>query len=119
MEKTPYRFEAITHFSVGNVEKYAPRIDNITKLTLEIGSKIPPGRYPLVLVKPFPPFGRPGKELDRLASLHAEDIESIWVFPRPDDGEWARIEIRMKSAPPRFFDCERLEGVPGWDKTQP
>ena len=54
MESPPYIFRLITNFSVGNVEKYDPRIDSITKLTLEIGSKILPGTYPLVLVKPFP-----------------------------------------------------------------
>jgi hypothetical protein len=120
LEKPPYRFQAITHFSVGNVEKPHPRIDNITKLTLEIGSKIPPGRYPLVLIKPFPPLGRPGKELDGLASLHAEDIESIWAFRKPDDGQWARIEIRGKAPDTTIFvNCEQIEGVPGWDETQP
>jgi len=116
MERPPYIFQVITHFSFGNVEKFDPKIDCITKLTLEIGSMIPPGRYTLVLIKPFPPLGRPGKELDRLASLHAEDIESIWAFPKPDDGEWARIEIRGKIT--IFVNCERIEGVPGWDQTQ-
>ena len=116
MEKSPYRFQVITHFSVRDVEKYGPRFEEITKLTLEIGSTIPPGRYPLVLIKPFPPLGRPGKELDRLASLRLEDIESIWAFPKPDDGEWARIEIRGKIT--IFVKCERIGGLPGWDETQ-
>ncbi|OHB63670.1 MAG: hypothetical protein A2Y77_13290 [Planctomycetes bacterium RBG_13_62_9] len=118
MEKSPYIFRVITHFSVENVEKFHPRIDYVTKLMLEIGSRIPPGRYPLVLIKPFPPHGRPGKDLDRLASLHAEGIESIWAFPKPDDGEWARIEIRGRiSGTSIFVSCEQVEGVPGWDET--
>jgi len=119
MERSPYSFQAITHFSVRDVEKYGPRFDEIRKLTLEIGSKILPGKYPLVLIKPFPPLGRPGKDLDRLASLHAEGIESIWAFPKPDDGERARIEIRGKAPNTTVFvNCERIEGVPGWDETQ-
>ncbi len=114
MEKPPYRFQIITYFSVGDAEKYDPRFEEIKKLTLEIGSKIPAGKYPLVLVKPFPPFGRPDGELDRLASLHTEDIESIWAFRKPDDGEWARIEIRGKAPGTTIFVyCERIEGVPG------
>jgi hypothetical protein len=120
MEKPLYRFQAITDFSVGNAEKSHLRIDSITNLTLEIGSNIPPGRYRLVLIKPFPPLGRLGKELDRLASLHAEDIESIWGFRKPDEGQWARIEIRGKAPDTTIFvNSERIEGVPGWDETQP
>jgi hypothetical protein len=119
MERPPYIFRVIAHFSVGNAEKPHPRIDCVTRLSLEIGSKILPGRYSLVLIKPFPPLGRPGEELDRLASLRAEDIESIWVFRKPDDGKWARIEIRSKTPETTIFiNCERIDGVPGWDRTQ-
>ena len=115
MESTPYRFQAITHFSVVNVEKHDPRLEEITRLTLKVGSKIPPGTYRLVLIKPFPPLGRPGKELDELGSLRAEEIESIWAFRRPDDGHWARIEIRGKVPGPNvFISCDAIEGVPGW-----
>ena len=119
MEKPPYIFRDVTHFAVGTAERSHPRIDYITKLPLEIESKISPGRHPLVLIKPFPPLGRAGKELDKLASLHAEDIESIWAFRKPDDGQWARIEIRGKRHRPSIFiGCERIEGVPGWDEKQ-
>jgi hypothetical protein len=114
MEKPPYIFSDITHFSIREVEKYGPRFEEIRKLALEIASKIPPGRYPLVLIKPFPPLGRPGKDLDRLTSLHAEGIESIWAFPKPDDGQWARLEIRGKAPDTTIFvNCVRIEGVPG------
>ena len=117
MEKPPYIFQAITHFSVVKVETYHRKIDDIETITLEIESKIPPGKYPLVLVDPFPPFGRPGKELDKLASLHAGDIESIWAFRRPDDGQSARIEIRGKvSGATVFVSCDEIEGVPGCDE---
>ena len=97
-----------------NVETYSPKQKEIKTLTLEIGSKIPGGRYPLTLIKPFPPLGRPGEELDKLASLRAEEIESIWVFDKPDDGRWARIEIRGKAPGATVFvNCTRVEGVPG------
>lgn len=114
MEKPPYVFRVITHFSVKNIEKYDPRMENIPKLTLEVGSKSAPGTYPLVLIGPFPPFGRSGEDLDKLASLRAEDIESIWAFRRPDDGQWARIEIRGKAPDTSVFvRCDVIEGVPG------
>lgn len=117
MEKPRCVFEAITHFSVVDVKKYDPRFEDVETLTLEIGSKSPPGKYPLVLVEPFPPFGRPGEELDMLASLRAEDIESIWAFRKSDDGQSARIEIRGKvSGATVFVSCDAIEGVPGWDE---
>ncbi len=119
MEKPPFIFQAVTHFSIVRVEKRSPRSDNITKLTVEIESRIPLGRYPLVLRRPFPSLGRPGKEMDRLASLRAEDIESIWVFPERDDSQWARIEIQGKPTRPNVvIRCDLIDGVPGWDKNQ-
>jgi len=113
MEKTPYIFRAITDFSVEDVEKVNPRIDCITKLTLEIGSQIPPGRYSLVLIGPFRPLGRAGKNLRILKSLRAEDIESIWAFRRTDSNKCARIEIHRKGDDPTVpVRCERIEGLP-------
>jgi len=117
MEKPPYIFRAITHFSVVNVDTYHPRLKEIKTLTLEIGSKIPPGAYPLVLIKPFPPFGRPGKELAKLRSLRVEEIESIWAFRTSDDGHSSRLEIRGKANV--FISCDVIEGVPGWDEAMP
>jgi hypothetical protein len=118
MEKPPYTFQGITHFST-QVERYGPRFDGVKTLTMEIGSNIPPGRYSLVLIKPFPPLGRPGEELYVLASLRSGDIDSIWTFRKADDGQWARVEIRGKSHRPTIFvGCERIEGVPGWDEKQ-
>ncbi len=120
MERPPYIFRAITHFSIGDVEKYDPRLDEITKLTLEIGSKIPPGRYPIVLIQPFAPLGRPGEDLIKLAALRADGINSIWVFRKPDDVEWARVEIRGKAPGTSIFvRCKRTEGVHGWDEREP
>ncbi len=117
MENWQYGFQAITHFSVVNVETYGPRQKGIKTLTLEIESKIPPGKYPLVLVEPFPPFGRPGKELNKLATLRAEEIERIWIFDKPEGGRWARIEICGKvSGATVFVSCDAIEGVPGWDE---
>ena len=117
MEKPPYIFQAITHFSVVKVETRHPKLKGIKTLTLEIESKIPPGKYPLALVKPFPPFGRPDGDLDKLASLHAGDIESIWAFRKADDGQSARIEIRGKANV--FISCDAIEGVPGWHEAMP
>jgi len=119
MESPPYIFRDITHFSVGNVEKHDPRVDGIMKVTLEIESKILPGTYPLVLVKPFPPFSKPGKELEKLASLRAEEIQSIWAFRRPDGKPGPRIEIRGKAPGANvFISCDAIEGVPDWDEKQ-
>lgn len=115
MEKPPYIFGNIVHFTVGNIEKHSPRFEEIEKLTLEVASRLPRGRYPLTLIKPFPPFGRPGGDIGKLRSLCAEDIDSIWVFDKPDDGHWARIEIHGKAPATTFFvKCVRVEGVPGW-----
>ncbi len=44
MERPPYIFQAITHFSIVRVEKRGPKNDSIAKLTVEIESKIPSGR---------------------------------------------------------------------------
>lgn len=119
MEEPPYSFHAITQFSIARVEKGHTRSDNITKLALDIESKIPSGRYTLTLIKPFPSLGRAGKEVERLASLCAEDIESIWVFPERDDGRWARIEIQGKPTRPTVvIRCDLIDGVPGWGKNQ-
>ncbi len=118
MERLLCRIEDISHFSVRDFEKYGPRSDGIRTLTLEVGSRMQSGSYSLVLIKPFPPFGRPGADLDALRSLHPDDIESVWVFRKTDDGPGARIEIRGKPRRPiTFVTCERIAGVPGWDET--
>jgi hypothetical protein len=117
VERLLCRIDDISHFSVRDVEKYSPRSDGIRTLTLEVGSRMQSGSYSLVLIKPFPPFGRPGAELDALRSLPKEDIDSIWGFCRADNGPGARIEIYGKAHRPiMFVTCERIEGVPGWDQ---
>jgi len=114
VERLLCRIEDISHFSVRDVEKYSPRSDGIRTLTLEVGSRMQSGSYSLVLIKPFPPFGRPGADLDALRSLPPEDIGSIWVFRKADDGQGAHIEIRGKPRRPiTFVWCDRIEGVPG------
>jgi hypothetical protein len=119
MEKPPYEFRKITHFSVGDVEKVDPGIDCITRLTLEVGSELPNGKYSLRLFKPFPPLGRAGGNLSKLRSLLPEDIESISAFRKPDAKKSARIEIYMKTcATTVVVKCERIEGVAGWDADQ-
>lgn len=117
MEKPPYTFQAITHFSVVKVETCHPKLKGIKTLTLEIESKILTGKCRLILVKPFPPFARPGEEMEMLASLRAEDIESISASCRADDGQSARIEIRGKvSGATVFVSCDEIEGVPRCDE---
>jgi hypothetical protein len=112
MEEPPYIFQGITDFSVDDVEKVDARVDCIRKLTLEIGSKIPAGRYSVVLSEPFPPFGRAGNRLKKLRSLRAMDIESIWAFPRPDDGKRARLEITATNGDRTIFRCRRIAVLP-------
>ncbi len=119
MERPPCIFRSITRFSVADVQTYHPRLDEIARLTMEIGSTTTSGSYPLILIEPFPPYGRPGDDLSRLTSLAAADIDEIWVFRKPDDGEWARVEIRGKTPGTSLFvRCRRIGGVPGWDDTQ-
>jgi len=113
MEKPPYIFQDITHFLVRDEEKRDLRIDYIAKITLEIGSSIPPGRFSLDLIKPFPPFGREGTQLSTLRSLRAEDIESIQAFRKTVNGKKARLEIGRKASNTNIIvKCERIEGVP-------
>lgn len=112
MEKPPCIFRGITHFSIADVQTYHPRLTEIARLTMEIGSKGASGRCPLVLIEPFPPYGRPGEDLSRLTSLAAADINESWVFRKPDDGEWARVEMRGKALGTNIFvRCKRVEGV--------
>ena len=97
MEGTPYIFQGITRFLIQGVEKFHPKSKEIKKLAMEVAAKIPPGKYCLVLTRPFPPLGRPGRDMDELVSLNAEDIESVWVFPKKDEDTWYRVEIRDES----------------------
>lgn len=115
MEKPPYILREITDFSILQVEPYTRRLKEIKQLTLEIGSKLVPEKHPLVLIKPFPPLGRPGKDLERLASLGPEQIDSIWAFRKTDGHPWPRVEIRGKAADESIIltiRCNAIEGVP-------
>jgi len=120
MEKPPYILREITDFSIGQVKPYAPTLKEIKQLTLEIGSKLLPEKRSLVLMKPFPPLGRLGKDLERLASLDPEQIDSIWVFRETDGHPWPRIEIRGKAPDESIvltIRCNAIEGVPAWAQT--
>lgn len=73
------------------------------------------GKHSLFLIGPFPPFGRPGKNLSRLKSLRAEDIDVIEVFHEQLDGQTgkqARIEITTSNIDMDTFRCKRIEGLP-------
>jgi hypothetical protein len=114
MEISPYRFESITHFSISNVEKYHSMFADIKKLTIEIGSSTR-GKHSLVLIKPFPPFGRPDKHMMELLSLQKENIDLIDVFPEQLDGrtgKQARIEVTKINGDRATFCCKRIEGLP-------
>ena len=119
MEKPPYVFRVITDFSVKAVEKRKPRIDYITKLTLEIGSELPKGKHFLELIKPFQPLCRGGEKLSKLNSLDYKDIDSISAFHGSNGEKNARIEIQGK-VPGMIIivKCKRIEGVPRWNKKQ-
>lgn len=112
MKKPQYNFQDITHFSIVNIEKREPRIDYIEKLTLEIGSNIPPGRFSLGLIEPFPPLGREGTQLSKLISLQKRDIKYILAFCETVNGKKARIEIGRKDYNIIVVKCERIECVP-------
>lgn len=104
---------SITYFSVENVEMLGPRIDCVTKLTLNIKSRTT-GNHSLVLVKPFPPFGRAGTQLARLRSLQRESIASILAFaPCADERSLrdARIEIATTAGESTIVRCETIEGL--------
>ena len=119
MEKPPYVFRIITYFSVGSVEKKNPRIDYITKLTLEIGSELPKGKFSLELTKPFQPLCRGGEKLINLQYLDHNDIESISTFRGSNGEKNARIEIQMKEHGSTIYvKCRRIEGIPGWNERQ-
>lgn len=113
MEKPPLEFKKITHFSVPDTEKVDPRIDCITRLTLEIGSELPKGNYCLELTKPFPPLCRGGQKLKKLRSLRHDEIEYISAFPKHDGNKSARIEIYLKTHDPTIVvKCVQIEGLP-------
>jgi hypothetical protein len=116
MEKPPYVFRVITDFSVRAVEKKDPRIDYITKLTLEIVSELPKGKHSLELIKPFPPLGRSGKKLSMLKSLDHKDIKLISAFRGSNGEKNACIEIQMKTPGSTvFIRCKQIQGIPGWN----
>ena len=119
MEKPPYFFQDITHFSVVDVEKRNPKIDYISRLNLEIKSSIPHGRHSLSLVKPLHPLDREGEKLNVLKTLCHDEIESILAFRGSNGEKNARIEI-IRKAPGTTISvrCKQIEGVPGWDEKE-
>lgn len=116
MEKPPYTFHNITNFSVIDVESKDPRFDYITKLTLEIGSEIPKGKYSLELIEPFQPLWRGGEKLSKLKSLDHKDIESISASRYSNGEKNECIKIKRKSPCTTIsVRCKRIEGIPGWN----
>jgi hypothetical protein len=117
MEKPPYVFQVINDFSIKAVEKKKPRIDYITKLTLEIGPELPKGKHSLELIKPFPPKCNGGEKLMKLKSLDHEDIESISACRYSNSEKNACIRIKRKAPGTTIsVKCKRIEGVPGWNE---
>lgn len=113
MEKPPFTFKDITHFSVKDVENKDTRFDYITKLTLEIWSELPKGKYSLKLIKPFPPLLRGGEKLIKLKSLDHKDIESISASRYSNGEKNECIKIHGKKPDKTIFiKCNRIQGVP-------
>jgi len=116
VEKPPYEFKIITHFSVGEVERVNNRIDSIASLILEVGSELPKGKYCLKLIKPFPPLQRAGMKLEKLRALRHQDIDHISVFRNPTEERSARVELYLKVPKTSIVvSCKRIQGVPGWN----
>jgi hypothetical protein len=117
MEKPPYVFRVITHFIVMAVEKRDLRFDYITRLTLEIGSELPKGKYSMELIEPFQPKCRGGEKLSKLKSLDHKDIDSILAFRGSNGEKNARLEIRGKTPDTTItVKCKKFEGILGWNK---
>lgn len=123
MDPSPDRFESITEFSVDGVEG---TLGCITRLGLAFVSRTR-GRHLLVLIGPWPPFGRPGKALSKLRSLRAKDehpgqddksIDAIYVWP-PNEGDpkGPRIEIFTTNGDILTISCKGMERSP--DRFEP
>ncbi len=105
---------SVTRLSVENMEVVDHRISRITKLTLSIESRTS-GKHRLVLIEPFPPFGRPGTDLARLKSLERENIESVCVPPASTNerSPWdAAVEITTAAGETAIFRCKEVQNLP-------
>ena len=114
MEKLLYTFKSINKFSVVNVINKPPKFDHCVELTLDLefenGSK-----HSLVLIKPFPPFGRAKKHLEYLDSLSHQDIDHIEVFDGNNDKKCEkkpRVEIWMKDGVELAISFEGIKDLP-------
>lgn len=105
MNKPPYCFKLLTHFSVINVVK---NLNQIEQLTLEIESN--GSKHSLVLIEPWPPFSRPiKKRLDDISGLCVKDIDSVCAFK---DSNIIRIEITKKNKEIESIRCKDIKGLP-------
>jgi hypothetical protein len=112
MGTSPHPFESITHFSISDVKK-DPISDCIATLTVDFESKTR-GKHSLVLIRPWPPYGRPGRELTRLRSLSNQDIDLTlyaWLADKQDP-KGARIEIFLHDSESFTVPCGGIEGLP-------
>ena len=114
MEKLLGSFNSIKKFSVINVVNKPPKFDHCVELTLDLelenGSK-----HSIVLIKPFPPFGRAKKHLKYIESLSHENIDHIEVFDGNNDKRCEkkpRVEIWMKDGVELTLSFERIKGLP-------
>ena len=114
MNKPPYCFKLLTHFSIINVVKNLNRIE---QLTLEIESN--GSKHSLVLIDPWPPLNRPSYRLDDILELFVKDIDSVCAFK---DSNIIRIEITKKNKEIKSIPCKDIKGLPdrtdGSDQTQ-
>ena len=110
MGTSPYLFESITHFSIS--VKKDPMSGGIATLTVDFGSQTR-GEHSLVLIRPGPPYSRPGRELTRLRSLSNQDIDLIYAWlADKQDPKGARIEIFLHDSEGFTVPCGGIEGLP-------
>jgi hypothetical protein len=81
-------------------------------LGLDFSSKTR-GEYSLVLIRPWPPYGRPVRGLRRLRSLNEQDVDLIYAWlADKQDPKGARIEIFTTNEDKFAVSCKRIEGLP-------
>lgn len=117
MDKPPYSFRSLTHFSVYNVEE---KLGHVIKLTLNIESKID-GKHTLILFDLRPPLNRPDDLID-IKALSAAEIDSMYAFVQSSESCTAtrcRIEIIKKDNNNIIIPCKKIDGLPYREESVP
>ena len=103
MERALYIFRGITRFCIGNIAEHHPRLRGIRDITLDVEAQIPHGRCLLILMRVFPPFGRPGDKLRRLLALREKDIDRIYASVEAEGGRTPGVEVWGKAPSGTIF----------------